>query len=401
MYGLALEGGGAKGAFHLGAMKAFCDEGYEFGGVTGTSIGALNGAIIAQGDFEAGYTLWEGMKNALLYDIEDTYYQRLLNREIDRETLVNLAVQIKNVIENRGFDTSRMRQMIESIVNEERLRASPVDFGLVTVSVTDLKPLELFKEDIPRGKLIDYLMASAHFPGLKFKTSDNKRYIDGGFYDNCPVNLLVKKGYRRIYAIRTHGPGFVRPVRRPDVMITDILPSEDLGRVLDFDNSVIKRNLKMGYYDVLRTLKGLRGCRYYVRPENEYELANRLMNLPEDGVLRLARLYGARNGNPMRLLFESVLPKAAMFLGLPAHATYQDVTVGLLEILAQEKELDRFRIYTLEEFIGLTGGLSAPETELPYAGDAVLRIKGSLLKKQLLRSTGVRLRALLAGAPDN
>lgn len=58
MLGLALEGGGAKGAYHMGVVKAYFEEGYYFDGVVGTSIGALNGAIIAQGDFELGYELW-------------------------------------------------------------------------------------------------------------------------------------------------------------------------------------------------------------------------------------------------------------------------------------------------------------------------------------------------------
>ena len=59
MIGLALEGGGARGAFHMGVVKAFLEEGYEIGGITGTSIGALNGAIIVQGSFEEGTDMGE------------------------------------------------------------------------------------------------------------------------------------------------------------------------------------------------------------------------------------------------------------------------------------------------------------------------------------------------------
>ena len=61
MLGLALEGGGAKGAFHIGAVKALLENGYEFDGVVGTSIGAFNGALISQGDFEKAYDLWINM----------------------------------------------------------------------------------------------------------------------------------------------------------------------------------------------------------------------------------------------------------------------------------------------------------------------------------------------------
>ena len=48
MKGLVLEGGGTKGAYQIGAYKALKDLGIEFQGVSGTSIGALNGAYIIQ-----------------------------------------------------------------------------------------------------------------------------------------------------------------------------------------------------------------------------------------------------------------------------------------------------------------------------------------------------------------
>lgn len=47
--GLALGSGGAKGMAHLGALKAFEERGLEFGVVTGTSIGAIVGALYAKG----------------------------------------------------------------------------------------------------------------------------------------------------------------------------------------------------------------------------------------------------------------------------------------------------------------------------------------------------------------
>lgn len=75
--GLALEGGGAKGAFHLGVVKAFLEEGYTFDGITGTSIGALSGALIAQGDFEKCYRLWESIETYKLFDIEDVEYEKI------------------------------------------------------------------------------------------------------------------------------------------------------------------------------------------------------------------------------------------------------------------------------------------------------------------------------------
>lgn len=49
-YGLVLEGGGAKGAYQIGAWKALKEAGVKIKGIAGTSVGALNGALICMGD---------------------------------------------------------------------------------------------------------------------------------------------------------------------------------------------------------------------------------------------------------------------------------------------------------------------------------------------------------------
>lgn len=51
-YGLALEGGGAKGAYQIGAWKALREAGIRFSAVSGTSVGALNGAMIVMDDLQ-------------------------------------------------------------------------------------------------------------------------------------------------------------------------------------------------------------------------------------------------------------------------------------------------------------------------------------------------------------
>lgn len=351
MFGLALEGGGVKGAFHMGVLKALLEEGYEFGGVAGTSIGALNGAIIAQGDFEAGYKLWESMDAPLLFDIEETQYKKLIDRRIDKELLIKLAARMGAIIENKGIDTEKMRQVVESIVDEEKLRRSDMDFGLVTVSVTDLKPLELYKEDIPEGRMIDYIMASASFPGFKLNPIGDKYYIDGGFYDNCPINLLARKGFNEIIAVRTLGLGIVQHVRYPNVKVMNIIPSEDLGSTLDFNRDLIKRNLQMGYYDTMRSLKGLKGRRYYIIPENEEEVFDTFCKLPDTLVKELGKLLRIKEMPVKRMLFERILPQLAYIMRLNAASEYQDILIGLLEELAEDSGVNKYKIHSMREFI--------------------------------------------------
>lgn len=395
VYGLALQGGGAKGAVHMGAVKAILERGYRIGAVAGTSIGALNGAAIAQGDFEKGYELWRTMSNAVVFAIEDTYYRRLRSLKIDGEMVRGIAEGIREVIGNKGVDTSRIRELIDSVINEDKLRASPVDFGLVTVSLSDFKPLELFKEDIPKGQMTDYLLSSAHVPGLRVDTADKKKYLDGGFYNNCPINLLLKKGYKDIIVVHTYGPGVVWPVRRRDVNIIDITPSEDVGRVMDFDNEQINYNLKLGYYDACRVLDKLAGRRYYIRIGDRRAFMEKLLSIPGLVKLQLAELYGQRGADPDRALFDDVLPRAASAAGLAGKPGYQEIVVALLETLAREKQLERFNIYSLEEFVRLTGGLD--ENTQPLF-DPVAMIKESIGKMGLVRKTAILLgRALVSG----
>lgn len=50
-YGLVLEGGGAKGAYQIGAWKALREAGVKLKGIAGTSVGALNGCPYLHGRF--------------------------------------------------------------------------------------------------------------------------------------------------------------------------------------------------------------------------------------------------------------------------------------------------------------------------------------------------------------
>ena len=395
MLGLTLEGGGAKGAFHLGAVKALTEEGYAFDGITGTSIGALNGALLAQGDFDKAYELWESMDNSLIFDIEDTYMQKFRDKKVDLQTLSYFSIKLKDILEQKGLDTSRIRELLKRVVDEEKLRSSPIDFGLVTVSISDLKPLELYKEDIPEGKMVDYLMASANFPAFKIEPLDGKYYVDGGFYDNCPVNLLIRKGYDKIFAIRTLGMGIKQKVENPDVDLVYIIPSEDLGAILNFDNQLIQANLKIGYYDTLRTLKGLWGKRYYITPGEDEAVLAFLLSLPDEAIISLGHLLSVPAMEPKRMLFEKILPFLADLLRLPPTAGYGHILTGLLEILADEVGMERFRILTLgamlEELMGQMAEKQIPPPPRTLAPTPIKRLASAFIKNNILKDAAREL----------
>ena len=361
MLGLALEGGGAKGAFHMGAVKAFLEAGYEFGGIAGTSIGAFNGAIITQGDFESGYKLWENMDTSLIFNIEEEQVRKVMNKKIDKETFLYLSSKLKGVFENRGLDTSKIKKMLDSIIDEDKILKSKIDFGIVTVSVTDLKPLEIYKEDIPLGRMTDYLMASANFPAFKIEPIEGKYYLDGGFYDNCPINLLVRKGYKEIIAVRTLSIGILKKTEGENIKVTNIIPSDKLGMILNFDNNHIKRNLKMGYHDAMRVIKHLKGRKYYIENIDNNIFFSSLLSIPEDVIYKIGKIMLLPQMEPKRMLFEKIFPTLANMLNLPVDSTYQDIFIGILEHIADENYVEEYRIRNFSGFLEEIKSISSGE----------------------------------------
>ncbi|MEF2245299.1 patatin-like phospholipase family protein [Paenibacillus sp. IITD108] len=380
--GLALEGGGAKGAYHMGVVKAYLEMGHSFGAVVGTSIGAINAAIIAQGDFERGYQMWEHLDARSLFNMSDEEYFLLLNRKLDSSALRHLAARTRELITSRGIDTRKMKHLIASIVDEERLRSAAADFGLVTVSLTDRKPYELYKNNIPPGRLVDYLLASASFPGFQPTVIDNKAYIDGGLYDNCPINMLAHNGYTNVVAVRTRAIGVNRKINYPNITLTTILPSERLGGIMSFNPKSIRRSLDMGYYDAIRLLKGLQGSIYCidVGSTSEEMCKEMLDSLPDAKVLGIGRMLGMSGLSSRELWRSAIVPKLSGNMRLPADASAMTFIIRLTEVLAAAKGMNKYTIYTFNEWLRSaasgplrnTSGLDFHHLELCMAAQRIL-----------------------------
>lgn len=352
MYGLVLEGGGAKGSYQIGGCRALLELGIEIEAVAGTSIGALNGAMIVQGELEKAYDLWYNISPSQVFDIEESRLEELKKLDISHDGLFYFMNKAKEIAQSRGIDITFIKKLLYEIINENKLRSSPMTFGFVTVSLSDMKPLELFLKDVPDGKVVEYLLASANLPAFRQEKIDGKRYMDGGFYDNLPLNMLVSKGYKDIIAIRTNSLGRTRKLSDPKVKVRYIATDENLGGLLDFSNSLARRNLILGYYDVLKSFKGLKGKRYYLKPENNEEVfLNFLLTPGEKTILKLGESFGIRDMPYRRLLLEYIVPKLALLLNLNKKSSYEDISVAILELLAQEQNLERFKIYSFHNFI--------------------------------------------------
>ena len=261
-YGLVLDGGGARGAYQIGAWKALVEAGVSIRAVAGTSVGALNGALICMGNIQNAEHIWREMKFSRVMDVNDEEMQHLFEKD---GKFVKILTQILKNFSDGGVDVTPLRNLIHETVDEDKIRNSGKEFCLLTFSVTDMKELELSLEDIPKGALEDFLLASAYLLGFKNEKLQGKRYIDGGIVNNVPLQSLVDRGYKDIISIRIHGPGREPRVRVPeDAKLYEISPRVKLGSILDFDNKRSRQNLRIGYYDAKGMLYGLGGGIYYV-----------------------------------------------------------------------------------------------------------------------------------------
>lgn len=354
--GFALEGGGARGSYHMGVCKAYIESGYTFQGVVGTSIGAINAAMLASGDFDTALALWEAISLEHLFDQE--FLDAL---KLDNNFPGNMTAALKKLVTDRGVDHSKIKNFLATYIDETKIRASGVDFGLVTFSLSERKPYEVFLQDIPEGKLIDYILASAKLPIFTPLHVDENRFIDGGVINSCPINMLIDQGYDEIIAIRTKGFGLFRRYDK-SANVTLIETDENLGTFLSFDAENAKLNIRRGYCDGMRALKNLTGTQYYLDAFDAKQMRLRLFTLSDVALSDLPLIKGSFT-DKKRLLFEKIIPEFADYLDLERDFSYDSFIVAAFEFTALRKGIDRFDVYNFADFCQLIQETPTPKSE--------------------------------------
>ena len=309
MYGLALGGGGSRGSYEIGVLKALQELNIEIGAITGTSIGAINGAAYLMNDFALMEEIW---------------------MSLNRDSLIKFESQIvPEVIRQRGFDFEILLSLLHEILDEETIRNHPTDLGIVTYNLTARKPVVLFKEEIPQGKLIDYVAASANHPSFQRLRIDGDAYIDGAVYDNIPVRPLYDKGYTEIIAVNLHTFGDRRNLSGPYQLI-EIESNNPLGSILFPDPETIRNNMTYGYLDTLRAFKKLYGATHYFERLDDFAL---LSSLNAEEVKNLKETF-----HPFFL--NKTLEKYQKLL-----FTDYSLTQAALEITAESLEISSLKVY--------------------------------------------------------
>lgn len=359
-YGIVLEGGGAKGAYQIGAWKALREAGVRIKGIAGASVGSLNGALICMDDLEKAEDIWKNIEYSRVMDVSDETIKALKKKDfkaLNMQEILNSGFQF---IKDGGFDVTPLKNLIAEVVGDEsRIRESDRELFAVTYSVSEHKELAVDVKSGEEGSVKDMLLASAYFLAFKNEKLGGKRYRDGGGFNNVPLGVLLDKGYEDIIVIRIYGWGFdsEKVTKIPDgANVYHIAPRQDLGGILEFDKKQSRKNMTLGYYDAKRFLYGLAGRIYYIdAPGSEPYYFDKMMS-----ELELLKIYveedldqeTRESLNGYRMFTETLFPRMAVEFKLKDDWNYRDLYIAILEDLAKRLKINRFQIYTVDCLIG-------------------------------------------------
>lgn len=193
--GLALGGGGARGSYQIGVIKALMDAGImkQVDIVAGTSIGAIHALMVMAGvSYERMYELWTSIDNSMIFGGKS----RL---KLDKQGIFSLqslhdvleqAVTLKEVRESRmqAFVTASKINK-KSLIDQVLLhRMEKVIFNLNEIN--DPHQAVLASSSIP------IIFGPDEF--------NDETYVDGGAVEQIPVQTLIDQGCDIIIAIPAH-----------------------------------------------------------------------------------------------------------------------------------------------------------------------------------------------------
>lgn len=247
-FGLVLGGGGSKGAYEMGVWRALREMGHSPDIVTGTSIGALNGALIAMGDYDKALAIWENLNfEAVVSNIKS---EQLNTFKGAGRVLGTVA---REIVSDGGMDIAPLEKLVREQIDETAVRNSDTKLGLVAVRFPSIKEEYITPDDIEEGELADFLLASsAIYPAFKRREIGERVYVDGGYRNNLPIDFAVNLGAEKVLAVDLDAIGIIPRSLHKGADVTVLRSYHSLGSFLMFEPELVKKNILLGYNDTMK-----------------------------------------------------------------------------------------------------------------------------------------------------
>jgi NTE family protein len=200
---LALQGGGAHGAFTWGVLDRLLEEPWlRIEGISGTSAGAMNAAVLADGYAEGGAEggrramdrYWRRVSDAALFS---PFQRSPLDRMLGTWSLDNSPLFIAMDLLSRLFspydlnlgNSNPLRAILDEMIDFDRLKQSPIKLFITATNVRTGRGRVFRNHEITP----DVLLASACLPTLfQAIEIDGESYWDGGYSGNPTMTPLVR-----------------------------------------------------------------------------------------------------------------------------------------------------------------------------------------------------------------
>ncbi|MEO8385135.1 MAG: patatin-like phospholipase family protein [Betaproteobacteria bacterium] len=234
---LVLQGGGALGAFQVGAYQSLHEAGIEPDWVIGTSIGAINGAIIAgnppERRLERLHAFWEGLQQHAGPEMPAqfaTFENALANFSTVMRGVPTFFAPKQNgmsgahaqvgIEQAAYYSTAPLRDTLSELVDFDYLNS---DHTRLTVGAVNARTGEMrYFDNRDETIAVEHIMASGAlppaFPAIRI---DGEPYWDGGLYSNTPIEAVLDDNPRRnslIFTVNLWNPDGAEPASLWEVM---------------------------------------------------------------------------------------------------------------------------------------------------------------------------------------
>lgn len=223
-WGLVLSGGGGKGAYQVGALKAIVEMGVEITAISGASVGALNAALFATHDIDSIIEIWSKIRPEI-------------------------------ALSQEGLSDLISANAIPYLMRQSDIMCHVDAYNIL------LGKNEYFRLNDYGGEEVEKLLLASSalpivYPPVNFRGS---LYWDGGMVDNTPIEVLYKQGYRNLLVIYLNPEDKVETYK--DANVVAFAPTEKWGFLegtLNFDGATIRKRIEQGYRETKgRKIKGV------------------------------------------------------------------------------------------------------------------------------------------------
>jgi Predicted esterase of the alpha-beta hydrolase superfamily len=157
---LVLCGGGSLGSYEIGAWRFLREKGMDFDIVTGTSIGAINGALVVSGEFEKAETLWKSVDASRVINNGINFYDRMWE-SFTKANFSRLMALAKDYVKFGGFDISPLIDLMNQAIDPKKVLNSKTAFAVTTSTFPGFKQHNVDMKRVPEKEVMQWLLASS------------------------------------------------------------------------------------------------------------------------------------------------------------------------------------------------------------------------------------------------